>query len=396
MTRARSRPWGPLTRLLGVRVLLDVQFWFPTWMIFLLERGFTPLQAALIDAIFNGAVVLAEVPMGAVVDRIGRKRALLISCALTTVVFLGIGLVSSFWLMALVWVLWGLLWALSSGLDSTYSWELAEEHPQAPSPSRYLGRSRLASGVAGVLSLLSAGFLLEIWVPLPYLLTAVLGLLALLLAATLPDVHGHARLASATTFTDAMQRPRVRTGILLAAIVLTVGVSIRIQFQPLGTEVGLTPSMIGAVYSIIAVAVALGGWLATRVPHRGHGMWIVGSIAVMALSYLAVALGAQHQLTWVTMLLLIPAGTAAFGVAKTLTDVWLLEAVGSRWRQTVLALASATNGLVMIGFRPFLVQIGDTQGNATAFLTWAAISGVAACGALFLVRGPGRKVLDAR
>ncbi|MDN5726062.1 MAG: MFS transporter [Propionibacteriales bacterium] len=385
---------GPLTRLLSVRVLLDVQFWFPTWMIFLLGQGYTPLQAALVDAIFNAVVVLAEVPMGRLVDRIGRKPALLITCGLTTVVFAGIGLVDTVWLMAAVWALGGLLWALASGLDTTYAWELAEARPSCLSPMRYLGRTRLAGGLAGVVSLLSAGYLLEVWAPLPYLVTSGLGLIALLVAFTVPAIP-RPKLTTATvasvSLRSAVRLPAVRTGIALGAIVLTAGISIRILFQPLGLELGLSAFEIGIGYAMIAVAVALGGWFASHITLRHRSRWIAASVGLMALSFLLVTVTAPLRLSWLTVLAVLPLGTAAFGMGKTLTDIWLVEAVGPQWRASVLSLASAANGLAMVALRPTIVLVGESSGNTTAFLLWGLVSVAFCLLCLLLTRRPVRR-----
>lgn len=387
---------SPLTRLLSVRVLLDVQFWFPTWMIFLLGQGYTPLQAAAVDAIFHGVVVLAEVPLGRLADRMGRKPALLLTCALTIVVFAGMGLVSSFWLMAAVWALWGLLWALASGLDSTYAWELAEAHSKSVSPVRYLGRTRLAGGAAGVISLLSAGLLLEWWAPLPYLVTAALGLVALLVALTIPTiprptVAPNTR-ASVSALRQALHHPTVRIGIALGAIVLTAGISIRILFQPLGLQLGLGAFEISLSYGLIAVTVAVGGWWGSHISRRRRGWWIALAVGGMAVSFLVVSVTAHFDLAWLTMLAVIPLGTTAFGLGKTLTDVWLVESVDPHWRATMLSLASAVNGLAMVGLRPAIVLAGNATSIGTAFFIWGWVSLAfcALCVALMLrfIRSP--------
>lgn len=368
---------GPLTRLLGVRVLLDVQFWFPTWMIFLLDQGYSPLEAAAVDAVFNAVVVLAEIPLGRVVDAIGRKRALIATCALTSVVFAGIGLAPSFWVMFAVWALWGVLWALASGVDTTYAWELADQLPGRLSPARYLGRTRLAGGIAGVISLVTAGLLLEIWAPLPYLVTAGLALIALPLALSIPDVSRSAQHhlhVTAHSLRDALRHPAVRSGILLAAIILTAGVSIRIVFQPVGLGLGFSAFGISIAYGAIALSVAAGGWLGSRIAAAHRGRWVVLSVALMAGSYLLTALTIHLDSGWATMLVAIPAGTAAFGMGKTITDIWIIESVGPRWRATVLSIASAANGLMMVGLRPVLLLTADSVGDSLAFLLWAAVS----------------------
>jgi len=368
---------GPFARLLGVRLLLDVQFWFPTWMIFLLGQGYSPLEAAAVDAVFHAALVIAEVPMGRVVDRIGRRRAMLAVCALTTVIFAGIGLVDSFWLMAVVWGVWGVLWALGSGLDTTYAWELAESRPGMIEPQRYLGWTRLAGGVAGLGSLLSAGLLLEIWPPLPYLVTSALGIAALLLALSLPEVRPLAAASAhggVTTLREALRIPAVRTGIALGAIVLTVGISIRILFQPLGLRLGMDPMGISVSYALIAVAVAIGGWLASRIGRRHRGRWVSASIGLMAVSFLLVAPAMELDSSWLTMFVAIPLGAAAFGLGKTLTDIWLVESVGPHWRATVISIASAANGLAMVAIRPAIVVASDSTGIGSTFLLWGAAS----------------------
>lgn len=378
---------SPLTRLLGVRILLDVQFWFPTWMIYLLDQGYSPLEAAAVDAAFNAVMVLTEVPMGWVADRIGRKRALLATCLLTVVVFAGIAVAPGFWTMLAVWALWGALWALASGVDTTYAWELADQSPGGLSPIRYLGRTRLAGGIAGLISLVTAGALLQIWAPLPYVVTCALGLLALGLAVGIPDVVRATRRSvpqPTRTWRDTLGRSDVRTGVILAALVLTAGISIRIVFQPVGLALGLDPFTISLSYGLIAVTVAIGGWTASRIPARRRGLWTILAVAAMAASYLATAATVALCESWLTMLVAIPAGTAAFGLGKTLTDIWLVESVGPRRRATVLSLASAANGLIMVGIRPLMVVTSEGAGNTVVFVAWGCLSAVI-CGVCMIV-----------
>lgn len=370
---------GPLNRLLAVRILLDVQFWFPTWLIFLLEQGFSPLQAAIADALFHAVIVLAEVPMGRLVDRVGRKPALLLTCALTTVVFCGISIVDSVGLLMVVWALWGVLWALASGLDTTYAWELAETRPNGVSPHRYLGRTRIVGGLAGGLSLLTAGTLMVVWEPLPFVTTAVLGAIALVLAATVPAIprsHITAHAQVHGSMREALQHPLIGTGVALGAIVLTAGITIRILFQPIGLELGFGPIEISIGYTMIAVAVAVGSWVGAQVPARHRGRAVVTAVAVMGSSYALVAVSMTLSLGWLTLLGTIPLGTAAFGVGKTVTDVWLVESVGPRRRATVLSLCSAASGLVMTVLRPLLVLLSGATSSEISILAWGGLTGL--------------------
>jgi hypothetical protein len=86
------------------------------------------------------------------------------------------------------------------------------------------------------------------------------------------------------------------------------------------------------------------------------------------------------------MLIVVPLGTAAFGVGKTITDLWLVGAVGREWRATALSLASAGSGLAMVLARPSIVALGGASTNGTAFLGWALITVLCCAVALWLIR----------
>jgi len=57
--------------------LMHFQLWWAIWVLYLRDlRGFSLTQITILDALFWGTAVLAEVPTGAIADRFGRKVAL--------------------------------------------------------------------------------------------------------------------------------------------------------------------------------------------------------------------------------------------------------------------------------------------------------------------------------
>src|SRR5690606_20787635 len=70
--------------------LLEVQFWFPLWLIYLKDLGFSITIAVLADGVFRLVVVGAELPLGILADRLGRKRTYLLVCGLAAVTFAAI------------------------------------------------------------------------------------------------------------------------------------------------------------------------------------------------------------------------------------------------------------------------------------------------------------------
>lgn len=365
---------SPLVRLGAVRLLLDVQFWFPVWLILLLDRGFGLGEAALVDGLFRLVVVLAELPAGRLCDRLGRRRTVIIVCLATTVVFTLIGIVDSLPLLILTWIAWGLLWAMASGVDTAYSWELAQQ--EAPGTAeQYLGRTRAITGTAGVLSLLTAGWLYTIHPGLPFWLTAALALLALAITLTLPDIDPE-RVSPGTVDSSSLRRaladPRVRNGVALAAVVLVCGWSLQILVQPIALEIGLEPGSTGVVYALFAIAGGVGGVLGARMSSVSRP-WVQVTMLVLALACLGIGLvrflGVEMLAVWV----LLPLIGVMHAIAKTITDIWLAGMLGPRVLATVLSVVSLVGGVAIAAARPALVLLSGEIGAGYSFAVWGGV-----------------------
>lgn len=373
----------PLVRYGVVRLCLDVQFWFPVWLVFLLHQGFSLGEAALADGLFRIVVVLLEIPLGAVGDRIGRRASLLIVVALTAVVFAVIGVVSSLPSLILVWAAWGVLWALASGLDTAYAWELAQQ--VGTPPAAYLGRIRSITGAAGFLSLLTAGWLYERAPSYPFWVTTGLAVVALPIVLTLPDIAEEGRVAHAIGekgIPALLSDGAVRWRILLGALVLLAGWTVQIVFQPLAVDVGVAPAVTGLVYGAFAVARGLGGWWGSSLvdPTRP---WVPVGVATIGVGCIGVWVAVTTGLPALALWILLPCIGVAHAAVTTVTDVWVSEVVTPRVRATALSITSSFAGVVMVGARPGLAVASARVGAAAAFAVWGI-----GCLALTLVAIP--------
>ncbi|MGO1481995.1 MAG: MFS transporter [Brachybacterium sp.] len=374
---------SPLVRLGAVRLLLDVQFWFPVWLILLLDRGFSLGEAALVDGLFRVVVVAAELPMGKFADRLGRKRTVILVCLATSVVFTAIGLVNTLPVLVITWIAWGLLWALASGVDTAYSWELAQQERPGHA-QRYLGRTRAITGTAGVISLLTAGWLYDIAPGLPFWATAALAALALLIALTLPDIDpervGTAAATATSSLRMALSDPSLRNAVALAAVVLATGWSLQILVQPLALQLGLAPASTGVVYAVFAVAGGLGGVLGAR-SARVSQPWVPLSMLGLALACVGIGLLIRSELAILSIVVLLPIIGILHALAKTVTDIWVAQISGPRVLASVFSVVSLIGGLVIAVARPGLVVLSGVIGAGEAFAVWGAVSmaGMAAC-----------------
>lgn len=357
-------------RYVAVRALLDVQFWFPVWYWFLLARGFSVGEAALADGVFRAVVTVAEVPLGRVVDWIGRRAAMRVGTVGTAVTFACITTVHTVPGMLVAWVAWGVVWAMSSGLDTAYGWEIAVLEGE-PQPGRYLGRLRLVTGLATFVSLLTAGWLFAVDVALPFAVTAGLAVLAVMLVWTLPDTRELEPETPRSAEVRALTTdPVVRSAIAAAALVLVAGWTVQVLFQPLAVDLGISTQATGLIYAAFALARGLGGWLGARfVPIRGAAPVLV---AVVALSCLATA-ALWRTAPWLIALTVLPTMGFAHAAAATITDIGVAGAVTTRTRATALSLVSCAAGLVMVVGRPGLTLLSGSHGAGAGFGLWGVV-----------------------
>lgn len=364
---------GVIRRFLVAEVLLRVQFWFPVWLIFLTDRGLDLTTIVIADGAFRLTAVLAELPTGVLADRLGRRRSYATLCGATAVVFAAIATVSEPVGLFVVWICWGVLWALASGTSSAYLYELVRAQGLLEDRLRIFGAATAAGNGAILASHLVAGVLYVLHPVAPFVGTALLAVAALIVVRGLPDVAGADRRhlgagsqlrSLRATATD----PGVRLVVAAGAVVLLVGWSVRILFQPLLIDLDVAPAGVGATYFGYSAAGLLAGLLAGRWTGRRDGRILLGGLAgiVAATAVVAVAPGLGPWLG-------IPLLGFAYHGAWTVLEVAANDHAGDRTRATVLSAVGMLGGLLIVVARPALGIIADRWSVAAAFGVWAAV-----------------------
>lgn len=114
---------------IAFRVLFNSRFYYPVFTILFLDFGLTVAQFSLLNAIWAGTIVLAEVPSGALADMVGRKKLLNFAAG---VMILEVGLISFmprinpgvvFFVFLINRVLSGLAEAAASGADEALAYD---------------------------------------------------------------------------------------------------------------------------------------------------------------------------------------------------------------------------------------------------------------------------------
>lgn len=365
--------------------LLEVQFWFPVWLIYLLDLGFALTTAVLADAVFRIVAVACEFPLGVVADLIGRRRTYLVLTGGTVLTFAVITQIDSVGMLFGAWVLWGVLWALASGAASTYLYELCAQDELDISPSKAFGLIRAVGNVAVLVSLLAAGYLYEVGPRLPFAITAGMAAVAFLLALTLPEIR-ESRVVSTLSsviadIRSAVADPRVRRAVWLGALLLFFGWSARILFQPLALELDMSAQVTGWMYAAFAAASVLGGFVA------GYVSGLRRRIALtMSFLLILVALVATSQVAWLGPFLFLPVLGFGYTLGTTVLEVFSNEVTARAVRAMIFGLTTSLGGIGIAVSRPALGVLAEDRSTPFAFGVWAGVGVVVLCLAALGIR----------
>lgn len=349
----------------ATQFLLEVQFWFPLWLIFLLHLGFDLTTAVVADGVFRLVSVAAEIPLGMLADRLGRKNTYLLITGLSAVTFAGIAMISGAAHLFAVWVLWGLLWALSSGAATSYAFELSQTLG-ARQASRGFGVIKGAAQLAVLVSLVSAGWFYDLDPALPFWLTAGFALVAGVLTLGLPDIrHKGQRPTLQSIRRDvraAVSSRTTRAAIVVAVLFLFHAWSVRILLQPLALELDLTAAETGWMYAAVAavgmIAAVVAGWV--RPTLRAVVVALGGFLTVAACA-------GTWALPLLGPLLWLPVLSVGWAAAWTTLELELSERARPAVRATVLSVVSCLAGLGIAAARPALGVVAEVAGTATSF-----------------------------
>lgn len=364
-----------LRRFAVTQFLLELQFWFPVWLLFLTDRGFDLATIVIADGLFRFTMVVFEVPMGIFGDWIGHKRAYLIIALLAVVTYTGIVFIETVPMVMGMWILWGIFWAMSSGAASAYGYELTVQEGYGDQSLSVFGSLRAVTNFAALLSHLLAGFVFNYWAAAPFAISAFLALVALFIILTLPDVReskekvkqSHLKLSNAFGLLDHPIGALIT--IFLMAIALIYYWSPRILMQPLFIEMSLPAVWVSGVYFMYSLAGIIAGISAARVSRyfNTHRAALLGMVLVwLGISLIAILPG--YIVLWCFPLL----GFGYF-ITYTVLEVDLHQRVGNSNRATVLSAVSFIGGVIIIFARPGLGLLADKFTAKAAFGIWGLL-----------------------
>ena len=353
-----------LSLFYAFRLLATSYVYMPIFMLFQASRGLTFSESLALGGIFSGVVVLVEVPTGVFADRVGRRRSMLLG-AMTMVVSCAIVVRShSFAELAIAEALAALSIALCSGADSAYLFDFLRQHDRAHEYGRHESVASAFHLLGSAFAFAASGFLAEIDLSLPYIVTAGIAGLAAIVACLMHDDRDLARSAPttkqvSTALGDVLRNPRLAWLVGYSAVVFVLVRATVYLYQPYLHARGLGLVAIGLLFASVYCVASFVAYRTYALRKRvGDELLLWGLLAIVAISFLGLA-GASSG-PWLLALLGVQA--VANGIYSPLTKPLInAEIADSRRRAAVLSVESMARRVAMGVFAPLVGLWGQSD-----------------------------------
>lgn len=233
-------------------------FWYGAWLVLFL-RYINYVELGIIQSVALLTTVLFEIPTGAVTDIIGKRRALLLSCALILVGELLVPLFPSFAIFLVSNIIIRLGLSFYSGTMDAFMYDTLASARATSQHSHVLSRMSMYSTLAIGLASIIGGALFLLYPAFPWYLTAIAKFICLIIALFMVEP-----VVDTVKVSLSQLIPQLLTGFhhlfssklfWLSIFIVSFGIFSKINYEILDdtnvVEFGLNSSQIGLFYSFL-------------------------------------------------------------------------------------------------------------------------------------------------
>lgn len=380
-------------KLFHVYRLLSTSYLFlPVLITFFVGRGLDFTHIALLNTVYALTAIAFEVPTGALADRFGRCRAMMLGSLL-----MAIGCVvdyngRDFWTFALGEGLLALGMTLTSGADSAYLYDLLLAHGREHEYRRHEGSATAAKLLGAAAALVAGGFVGRHAPAATYAATACVCAAAALVAMMMREppfvreddsdfLHGMAHAARAVA-----SRPPLRFAVGFSVLVFTLLRMGIYLYPPYLGNAGLGTAWTGVVLAVLSVVGAVAAQRIEAVRRLvGEARLVWGLPLAIAASYFVLG---RWFAVWGVALLAVQ--SMANGLYSPFSKELLnREIADSGQRATVLSVESMARRLAFGAFAPIAGVLIDAHGLGAGLYLCAGAGLVG--GALLVASGVRRR-----
>jgi len=171
-TPLQRKPMHPMERnikVFNVYIFMGrLEMWLPIYILFLLDKGFSMTEIAVLDAMWYVATLIFEVPTGAVTDRYGKKISIFIAVIFQFISFFVLAFGKTFSVIAFSYLLWGFASSFETGTYSAFLYDSLKVINREDDYRKVMGRMTTISILASALGSVTAGYMAGVHLSFPY------------------------------------------------------------------------------------------------------------------------------------------------------------------------------------------------------------------------------------
>ncbi len=381
-------PWRRWSRAFDIHNLAtNTSFTRAIWMIYLATHGYSPLTLGLLEMLFHITKFVTEVPTGIFADMLGRRKSLIIFCAMSAFESL-LFLTPTLPLMILSFVLSGTAFAFRGGAGEAILWNIAghaEPTKQAQRYSRLISRMFLISMIGEIIGSSAGGYLGNMLIALPFILSSTLAALGIVPLLFLPEqkITASERTSALRHLGKGLQAvwrsPALLGLLLISGLCESCWTTIYFFYQLYLHGLGYSLSAIGLIVALSTVSNFL---FTAATPYLMRWLketWLVP--AFVACELLGLALMSMPQ-AWLGLLGYLVFFQASVAILAPALSTYINQRSPEAQRATVLSLQTGLFSAAMIVLFP-LFGLGVTNVPYSTVYIWTLLA--LAAGALIIL-----------
>jgi MFS family permease len=352
-------------------------------VLFYQERGLSFSQIMILQSVYYFAKVLSEVPTGALADRVGRKKALVLGSFCHSFAYLLIFLSHSLVLFILGEIMAGIAMSFAYGADSALAYDTLKSLGKSDQYQKVEGNANSMRHLGFAIFAPLGGLLATVNLSLPYLASSIGIFFSGLIALTLvePPAEGQSGEESTSSARRRsyheirrsldllMGNKRILWLVLFFSVIF---LATRLGFwtyQPYMKLVGLPLSLFGIVFAAFHLFSALVSRQADRMERllKEKLMLLMMPILVMV----SFVLMSRFLALWAVSFILIQQVTTA--LHEPVLKTYVNRQTPSQVRATMLSVQHMAGNAAFAIFAPLLGSLVDRFGLENALLIFALV-----------------------
>jgi MFS family permease len=371
-----------------------VEFYRPIMYLFFLAQGLNFTQIAILEAIYNLTTLLGEIPTGYIGDRVGRRNSLLAGTALISLTLLGIGLSSSFWTLAILYVCWSMGYNFRSGSEDAWLYDTLTDDLSEDQFAHVRGRGESVALAIGAGAAIIGGYLGSIDLSYPWFVAAGVTAIGVFVLLTVDEPETYERTdTTALSFRRTLSIIRRTISernirafvlyyyVLYAGVTYLVFVFLQPIFETIVLDFGVSQSQVRSLLGWFYAAYSLFGaglsyYTGAIRSHLGLRTWFL---------WLPFVVGGALVGMYFVPVLALPTFLLIRGlsdVTRSFAGQYINDRIETMARATVLSAMAMVSGLAVVPFQLGSGVISDVVSPLFALAVAGVVLVVSSAGIL--------------